>query len=263
MLCVGFNWLPFIVIQKHHKLVLHSSHNNVLYSYKSRLISQLALRRWPNVGPTSTLTLGQRRLTNFGPTWICQLAQRWSNGCAPTLAQRCANIGPTLAHQRWHNVTPMVVCQRCTNIGPTEAALLAFCEWNPSVTDGLPSQRARNAGVDVCLNNRLNKQSSWVTGDLRHQCDWRQCNIHMSKDVTVLFRRCTDWSKHNVQKDNGWSLAGAKPLSEPTLEYIVNWTLANKLQWKYNRNSYICLQENAFENVVWKNGVHFVFASMS
>ena len=60
------------------------------------LTSQLALRRWPNVGPTSTL--GQRRLTNVGPTWICQLAQRWPNGCTPTLAQRCANIGPTLAH---------------------------------------------------------------------------------------------------------------------------------------------------------------------
>ena len=62
------------------------------------LTTQLALRRWPNVGPTSTLTLGQRRLTNVGPTWICQLAQRWPNGCTPTLAQRCANIGPTLAH---------------------------------------------------------------------------------------------------------------------------------------------------------------------
>ena len=157
----------------------------------------------------------------------------------------------------------MVVCQRCTNIGPTEAALLAFCEGNPSVTDGFPSQRARNAGVDVCLNNRLNKQSRWVTGDFRHQCDRGQCNIYMSKDVTVLFRRCTDWSKHNVQKDNGLSLAGTKPLSEPTLVYIVNWTLANKLQWKFNRNSYIYIQENAFENVVWKNQVFMLVYSKS
>ena len=69
----------------------------------------------------------------------------------------------------------------------------------------------------------------------------------MSKDVTVLFRRCAYWSKHNVQKENGFSLAGAKPiLSEPTLVYIVNWTLANKFQWKWNQNSYICIQENAF-----------------
>ena len=33
---------------------------------------------------------------------------------------------------------------------------------------------------------------------------------------------------------------------------IVNWTLRNKLQWNLNRNSYIFIQENAFENVVWK-----------
>ena len=235
--------------------MIYFTNNGTLFS----LCAQLALRRWPNVSPTSTLTLGQRQLTDVKPTWICQLAQRWPNGCAPTLGQHRPNVGTLTLGQRWHNVAPMVVCQRCTNIGPTEAALLAFCQGNPSVTDGFPSQRARNAGVDVCLNNRLNKQSSWVTGDLRHQCDRLQCNIHKSKDVTVLFRRCTDCSKHNVLKDNGLSLAGAKPLSEPTLVYIVNWTLANKLQWKFNRNSYICFQENAFSNVC-KNDLHFVWA---
>ena len=43
-------------------------------------------------------------------------------------------------------------------------------------------------------------------------------------------------------------LFGAKPLSELTLEYF-NWTLMNKIQWKLNRNSYIFIHENAFENV--------------
>ena len=33
---------------------------------------------------------------------------------------------------------------------------------------------------------------------------------------------------------------------------IVNWTLRNKLQWNLNQNSYIFIQENVFENVVWK-----------
>ena len=33
---------------------------------------------------------------------------------------------------------------------------------------------------------------------------------------------------------------------------IVNWTLRNKLQWNLNRNKYIFIQQNAFENVVWK-----------
>ena len=30
---------------------------------------------------------------------------------------------------------------------------------------------------------------------------------------------------------------------------IVNWTLGNKVQWNQYRNSYILIQENAFENV--------------
>ena len=33
---------------------------------------------------------------------------------------------------------------------------------------------------------------------------------------------------------------------------IVNWNSRNKLQWYVNRNSYIFIQENPFENVVWK-----------
>ena len=46
-------------------------------------------------------------------------------------------------------------------------------------------------------------------------------------------------------------LVGAKPLSEPMLEYS-NWTLKNKLQRNLYRNSNIFIQENAFQNVVWK-----------
>ena len=41
-----------------------------------------------------------------------------------------------------------------------------------------------------------------------------------------------------------WYLASAKPLSEPMLEY--------KLQWNFKGDLYIFIQENAFENVVWK-----------
>ena len=33
---------------------------------------------------------------------------------------------------------------------------------------------------------------------------------------------------------------------------VVNWTLRNKLQLNLNWNSFIFIQENAFENVVWK-----------
>ena len=33
---------------------------------------------------------------------------------------------------------------------------------------------------------------------------------------------------------------------------IVNWVFRIYLQWSFNKNSYIFIQENAFENLVWK-----------
>ena len=33
---------------------------------------------------------------------------------------------------------------------------------------------------------------------------------------------------------------------------IVNWTIGNQLQWNLNRNLYIAIQENSFENIAWK-----------
>ena len=44
-------------------------------------------------------------------------------------------------------------------------------------------------------------------------------------------------------------LVGAKPLSEP-MPNIFNSNIRNELQWNIKRNSYIFIQENAFENVV-------------
>ena len=38
---------------------------------------------------------------------------------------------------------------------------------------------------------------------------------------------------------------------------VINWNLKNKLQWNSNRNLYIFIQENAFENDVWKMAVIF------
>ena len=59
-------------------------------------------------------------------------------------------------------------------------------------------------------------------------------------------------------------LDGAKPLSEPMLEYCpLDPKEQIKFQWNFNRNSNIFIQENAFENVVGENGGHFVQGEMS
>ena len=48
-----------------------------------------------------------------------------------------------------------------------------------------------------------------------------------------------------------YPIVGAKPLSEPMLEFV-DWTVMNMFQWHLNRNAYIFIQENAFQNVVCK-----------
>ena len=49
-------------------------------------------------------------------------------------------------------------------------------------------------------------------------------------------------------------LIGAKPLLEPMLEFV-NWTHRKKLWWNFNQNSYILIQENAFENIVCETAI--------
>ena len=114
-------------------------------------------QRWPNVNPYVGPTSAHQRWANvdlsIGPT----LAQRLHANVGPTLCQHRPNVGTLTLGQRWHNVMPMVVCQRCTNIGPTEAALLAFCEGNPSVTDRSPVEQT------VELSNQWFGTPMWST----------------------------------------------------------------------------------------------------
>ena len=52
-----------------------------------------------------------------------------------------------------------------------------------------------------------------------------------------------------------WRLSGAKPLSEPMMDNIINIVILdlwNQLKWNLKRNQYIFIQENALESVVWK-----------
>ena len=48
----------------------------------------------------------------------------------------------------------------------------------------------------------------------------------------------------------------------PYLSLMVNWTLRNELQWKFNRNSYIFIQRKCIWKCHLEKGGHFVSASM-
>ena len=55
-----------------------------------------------------------------------------------------------------------------------------------------------------------------------------------------------------IGSDNGLSPERRQAIIWTKAGNIVDLTLRNKLQWNGNRNSYIFIQENPFENVVWK-----------
>ena len=60
-----------------------------------------------------------------------------------------------------------------------------------------------------------------------------------------------------IDSDNGLLPAPSHYLNQ--CWNIVNWTIGNKLQWNINQNSNIFIQENAFENDVWKMAAIFAW----
>ena len=54
--------------------------------------------------------------------------------------------------------------------------------------------------------------------------------------LTIIGSRLVAWTAPNHCLNQCWN--------------IVNWTLRNKFQWNFNRNSNISIQENALESVV-------------
>ena len=55
-----------------------------------------------------------------------------------------------------------------------------------------------------------------------------------------------------IGSDNGLSPGRHQVIIWTIAGRIVNWTHGNKLQWNFNRNSNIFIQENASKHVVWK-----------
>ena len=65
-----------------------------------------------------------------------------------------------------------------------------------------------------------------------------------------------------ISADNGLSPGRRQAINLKQCWNIVYWTLRNKFQWNFNRNSKIFIQENAFESAVCKIYGNFASASM-
>ena len=84
-------------------------------------------------------------------------------------------------------------------------------------------QESYHKNTDVC--NGQNQQQRLVTNDLL---------THWGRVTHICISKITIIGSDNLNQC--WNM--------------VNGTLRNKLQWNINRNSYIFIQENAFENVI-------------
>ena len=56
----------------------------------------------------------------------------------------------------------------------------------------------------------------------------------------------------SIGSDNGLSPGWRQDIFWTKAGILLIWTNLNKLRWNLNCNAYIFIQENAFENVVWK-----------
>ena len=65
------------------------------------------------------------------------------------------------------------------------------------------------------------------------------------------------WTRQASVQIMACRLFGAKPLPKPMLTFC-QLIHRNKLQWNVNQNTKLFINENAYENVVWQNGGHFV-----
>ena len=84
---------------------------------------------------------------------------------------------------------------------------------------------------------------------LRNVCHFVSALSYWGKGIHISVSKLTIIGSGN----------GLSPGRHQTIIWtILDWALRNKLQWNLNRNSYIFIQENAFENVVRKMSAIFL-----
>ena len=114
--------------------------------------------------------------------------------------------------------------------------------------------RANNYPVRKKQEKWMNNMFSWQAGNAAHdtktwryQCITNHCLTHWGRAMYI----CVSELGHHWFR--WWLVACLVPshyLNQCWV--IVIWTIRNEIQWDINRNSNIFMQENAFENVIWK-----------
>ena len=117
---------------------------------------------------------------------------------------------------------------------------------------------ACSAGAFALDQNKLCKSEYWFDS---MGPNWRGSNFTslffkriLRIDILTISCEIGEWHRTPLMLINIGSGNGLLPSGHYLNQCwnIVNWTLRNILQWKFNRNPYIFILENAFEKVVCK-----------
>ena len=97
--------------------------------------------------------------------------------------------------------------------------------------------------INNCLNIKIylmviKKQTTNANGSLINSLRPSDAYMHQLNYQHWSRKWLVAWSAPSHYRNQWWN--------------IINWNLKNKLQWNFKQNSYIFIQDNAFENVVWK-----------
>ena len=93
----------------------------------------------------------------------------------------------------------------------------------------------------------LSQTCQYILGFIRLIFLW-SCFLINSLGPSDAYMR--QWTNHDWYR---WLVAWAAPshyLNQ--CWHVVNWTIRNKLQWIFNYNTCIYIEENTLENVVWE-----------
>ena len=175
----------------------------------------------------------------------------------------------------------------------TSSTLLAIFAGNSPVPGEFPAQRPVTWSFDVFFdlypNKRWSKQSwGWwfktlsrplwrhsngFPGNMvKHCTDVTRASWRLKSPVTRLFVQVCVQSNINENNKTAhhysvWGEYHQVAWSAPSHYLnqclnIINWTLRNIFRWQFDRNSYVLIQENAFENVASAKWRPFVSASV-
>ena len=141
------------------------------------------------------------------------------------------------------------------------------CNGNISET-GLEHSCLQSENIKVQILKQQRRIIRFLT-DVKY-CHYYTMKLDfMTKPICIFIHRLFSWclthwgrvthifvNKTIIGPDNGLSADWRQAIIW-TDEGNINWALRNKLQWNYNQNSCIFIQENVLENVAWEMSAIF------